>query len=39
LGRFGPDAEIFGDQQEWREARQVVTDLMDRYQRRTTLSS
>jgi hypothetical protein len=39
LGRFGPDAEIFGDQQEWREARQVVSDLMDRYQRRTALPS
>jgi hypothetical protein len=33
LKRWGPDAEIFGDQQEWRDARQAVTDLMERYQR------
>lgn len=33
LGRWGPEADIFGDQQEWRDARQAVTDLMDRYQR------
>lgn len=33
LGRWGPEADIFGDQQEWRDARQVVSDLMDRYQR------
>jgi hypothetical protein len=39
LGRWGPDAEIFGDQQEWREARQVVADLMDRYQSRSRLSA
>ena len=39
LGRWGPDAEIFGDQHEWREARQVVADLMDRYQNRSRLSA
>ena len=33
LKRFGPSAEIFGDQAEWREARQAVTDLLERYQR------
>jgi hypothetical protein len=38
LGRWGSDADILGDQQEWREARQVVSDLMDRYQR-TRLSA
>ncbi len=33
LGRWGPEAEIFGDQAEWREARAAVTELMERYQR------
>jgi hypothetical protein len=33
LGRWGPDAEIFGDQAEWREARQAVAALMERYHR------
>ncbi len=33
LGRWGPEADIFGDQQEWRDARQAVTDLMERYAR------
>jgi hypothetical protein len=33
LGRWGPEADIFGDQQEWREARLAVSELMDRYQR------
>jgi hypothetical protein len=33
IKRWGPDAEIFGDQEEWRAARQAVTDLMERYQR------
>jgi hypothetical protein len=32
IGRWGPDAEVFGDQEEWREARRAVTELMDRYQ-------
>jgi hypothetical protein len=33
IKRWGPEAEIFGDQEEWRAARQAVTDLMERYQR------
>lgn len=33
LKRFGPGADIFGDQAEWQEARQAVTDLLERYQR------
>jgi Zn-finger nucleic acid-binding protein len=33
LKRWGPDAEIFGDQAEWQAARQAVTALMERYQR------
>lgn len=33
LGRWGPEAEVFGDQEEWREARDAVTDLMERYGR------
>jgi hypothetical protein len=32
IGRWGPDAEVFGDQEEWREARRAVSELMDRYQ-------
>ena len=39
LGRWGADAEILGDQQEWREARQVVAELMERYQRSARLSA
>jgi hypothetical protein len=39
LGRWGADAEIFGDQQEWREARAVVAELMERYQRSARLSA
>jgi len=35
LKRWGPEAEIFGDQDEWRAARQAVTDLLERYQRST----
>jgi len=31
--RWGPDAEIFGDQEEWRLAREAVAALMDRYHR------
>lgn len=31
IGRWGPDADIFGDQDEWRAAREAVTDLMERY--------
>lgn len=33
LKRWGPDSEVFGDQAEWREARQAVTVLMERYHR------
>ncbi len=33
LKRWGPDAEIFGDQAEWRAARTAVGDLLERYQR------
>jgi hypothetical protein len=32
IGRWGADADIFGDQAEWREAREAVSDLMERYQ-------
>jgi hypothetical protein len=39
LGRWGADAEILGDQQEWREARLVVSELMERYQRSARLSA
>ena len=33
LKRWGPDAEIFGDQAEWRAARAAVTALLERYHR------
>jgi hypothetical protein len=33
LKRWGPDAEIFGDQDEWRAARRAVSVLMERYHR------
>jgi hypothetical protein len=33
LQRWGPEAEIFGDQAEWQAARSAVTDLLERYQR------
>lgn len=33
LKRWGPEADIFGDQAEWQAARAAVTDLMERYQR------
>jgi len=38
IKRWGPDAEIFGDQAEWRAARHAVGVLMERYHRvgRTT---
>lgn len=32
--RWGAEAEIFGDQEEWREARRAVADLMEQYHRR-----
>jgi hypothetical protein len=33
IGRWGTDAEVFGDQPQWREARHAVSDLMERYAR------
>lgn len=33
IGRWGTDAQVFGDQPEWREARGAVSDLMERYAR------
>ena len=33
IKRFGTGAEIFGDQAEWRAARDAVTELLERYQR------
>ena len=33
IKRWGAEGEIFGDQAEWRDAREAVTRLMDRYQR------
>jgi Zn-finger nucleic acid-binding protein len=33
IRRWGHEAEIFGDQEEWREARDAVSALMERYQR------
>ena len=34
LKRWGPDMELFGDQAEWKAARDAVTTLMERYHRR-----
>lgn len=36
LKRWGPGVEIFGDQAEWREARDAVSRLLERYQRGRT---
>jgi len=36
LKRWGPEADIFGDQEEWRAARQAVTALLERYQSRAS---
>ena len=33
IKRWGADAEVFGDQEEWRAARRTVSDLMERYHR------
>jgi hypothetical protein len=33
IGRWGANANVFGDQAEWREAREAVTALMERYAR------
>jgi hypothetical protein len=37
IKRWGPDAEIFGDQAEWRAARTAVTALLERYHRTSSL--
>ncbi len=34
IRRWGPGAELFGDQPEWRAARDAVSELMERYHRR-----
>jgi hypothetical protein len=34
LKRWGPGADLFGDQAEWKVARDAVTALMERYHRR-----
>jgi hypothetical protein len=39
LKRWGPEAEIFGDQQEWQVARHAVTDLMERFHRTSRIGS
>lgn len=39
IGRWGAEAEIFGDQQEWRDAREAVSELMDRFQRSAGVAS
>jgi hypothetical protein len=39
LKRWGPDAEIFGDQQEWQAARRAVTDLMERFHRTSRIGT
>jgi hypothetical protein len=33
VARWGPNATVFGDQSEWREAREAVSRLMERYAR------
>ena len=33
IKRWGADAEVFGDQEEWRAARRTVSELMERYHR------
>lgn len=33
LARWGPGAQVFGDQPEWAQARAAVADLMERYHR------
>lgn len=33
LRRWGPEADVFGDQAEWKAAREAVTVLMERYHR------
>jgi hypothetical protein len=37
IKRWGPDAEIFGDQAEWRAARAAVSALLERYHRTASL--
>lgn len=38
IQRWGRDPDIFGDQEEWRVAREAVTALMDRYHARGPVS-
>jgi hypothetical protein len=38
IQRWGRDPEIFGDQEEWRAARDAVADVMDRYHARGPVS-
>lgn len=33
IGRWGPNAAVFGDQPQWREAREAVAALMEHYAR------
>jgi hypothetical protein len=33
IKRWGPEVEIFGDQEDWRAARAAVTTLLERYHR------
>jgi hypothetical protein len=33
VGKWGVDAEIFGDQAEWKASREAVAALMERYHR------
>jgi hypothetical protein len=37
IKRWGADAEIFGDQEEWRAARVAVSTLLERYHRTASL--
>jgi hypothetical protein len=37
IKRWGADAEIFGDQEEWRAARAAVSTLLERYHRNAQL--
>ncbi|OGO56307.1 MAG: hypothetical protein A2V85_10660 [Chloroflexi bacterium RBG_16_72_14] len=38
IQRWGRDPDVFGDQEEWRAARDAVTTLMDRYHARGPIS-
>ena len=39
IKRWGPDADIFGDQEEWRAARVAVSALLERYHRGARVAS